>query len=379
MKIAIYHPWIRSKGGCERVILELVTRLKKHEWTIFTHYFEPNSTFPEYRKLKIVNLGKKIEPKGFLLRGLVFGINILSTKIKNLKNFDILLVSTSGIGELITLRNHEIPTICYCHTTLRAAHEFYEYYKTRMHDILKKIGFILGVRIYRILEKIAWREFKLVLCNSRNVKNRIINAGLFPIEKIVIVHPGVDIKKFKPNWKFEKYFYVPGRFKSYKRFELAIEAFKLFREKKKGCKLILAGYPDDKKYFLFIKEFVKNDKDIRIVESPSEEENIKLYKNCWAVIFTAKEEDWGLIPLEAMACGKPVIAVNEGGVKESVVNNKTGFLVKATPEKICEKMLLLTNNPPLTKKMGRMGRTYSAKFDWSVFIKKFENILREIK
>jgi glycosyltransferase involved in cell wall biosynthesis len=149
--------------------------------------------------------------------------------------------------------------------------------------------------------------------------------------------------------------------------------------KVKGYKLVIAGCPDDKEYFEKIKNMAAVDSDIEIIKALEDEQLIKLYQNCYAVLFTAKNEDWGIVPLEAMACGKPVIAVNEGGVKESIINNKTGFLVEAIPEKICEKMLLLTNNPHLTKKMGEMGIKHSVKFDWSFFTKKFEDILMEIK
>ncbi|MEM5782044.1 MAG: glycosyltransferase [Candidatus Aenigmatarchaeota archaeon] len=375
MKIAVYHPWIHCKGGAERMILELVTRLKNYEWVIFTHYFNPDLTFPMYRKLKVVNLGKKTKLKGFLLRGLILGINILTTKIHDLKNFDLFIVSTSGIGELITLRNHKIPTFCYCHTPLRATHEFYSYYKSQINNLWKKILFIFGVHLYNFLERIAWKKFKKVLCNSKNVKKRIIRAKLFPKGKIKVIYPGVDINFFKPTWKFKKYFFAPGRIKRYKRFELAIDAFKLFNKRKKGFKLIIAGNLDDMEYLSWLKSLAKS--KIKFIMNPTDKQLLNLYQNCLAVIFTAKNEDWGIVPLEAMACGKPVIAVNEGGVKESIIKDKTGYLLKADPKIFADKMLELADSKNILT-MGKNAYRRAKLFSWEIFAKNIEEVLKNV-
>jgi glycosyltransferase involved in cell wall biosynthesis len=368
MKIAIYHPWLKSKGGAERVVLELAKRLKA---TVFTSYFDKKNTFEEFKKIPVKQINK-IPPKGFLSRGF-FGISLLFKKIKEFKNYDLLIVSTSGIGELITIRNHNIPIVCYCHTPLRAAHEFYNDYK-KSFGFFKRISFMIAVKFYRILEKKSWEHFNIIFCNSKNTKSRIEKAKLAAGKKIKVVYPGIDTKKFKPIWKYKKYFFAPGRFKPYKRFELAIEAFKLFKMKIKGYKLIIAGYPDDKEYFEKIKNTAMSIGDIKIVKSPTDRQLIKLYQNCYAVLFTAKDEDWGLVPLEAMACGKPVIAVNEGGVRESIIDGKTGFLVKTNPQIFSNKMIKMVKS----KKhliMGKMARKYALNYDWSLFHKKIIEVI----
>jgi glycosyltransferase involved in cell wall biosynthesis len=379
LKVALYHAWIYLKGGGERMIKELVSR-SKYEFTIFTHYYDKASTFPEFREFEVIELDKGLKIKGVIKRGFSFAKEILKTKL-DLSEFDAFIVSTGGIGELITLRNHGLPTICYCHSPLRAAHDLYDFYlKTKYKTLAKKIFFKANVFLYKFLEKLAWRHFKLVLCNSENTKERVLKAKLAPKGKVSVLNPGVDLKRFKPNWKFKKYFLAPGRITWYKRLEIAIDAFKLFKEKEKGFKLIIAGHAAERDvgYLKKIKQMVKSIGDIEMIESPVDEEYIKLYQNCYAVLFAAKNEDWGLVPLEAMACGKPIISVNEGGPRESVVHGETGFLVKANPQALCRVMQLLCKDTKTCKKIGKNARKHVQKYGWDNFVRKFDEYLEMI-
>lgn len=384
MKIAIYHPWIKSKGGAERVILELVTRLKQHDWTIFTSLYDAKNTFPEFRRLRINVLSSPLHFLGksflgFIARGAVLGIAAALTKIRGLDKFDVFVVSTSGLGEIITLRNRPrgLPIICYCHTPLRAVHEFYDYYEGKFKAT--KLLFKIAVKVYRFFERRAWGPFSLVLCNSKNTRGRVLRAGLADAKKIRVIYPGVDTKKFRPVGIWKKYFLVPGRFKNYKRFELALEAFGRLSAEAKDFEIIVVGHPDDEKYLSDLEKTAEKISGVRFVLSPTDKELIKLYQNCYAVVFTAKNEDWGIVPLEAGACGKPTISVAEGGALESIVNGKTGLLVPATPTEIATAMSKLIKNPVITKRIGRAARQRVLRFDWQNFARNFETQLESVK
>jgi len=352
MKIALYHPWIHLKGGGERCLIELVKRLPQHEWVIFTHYYSPKTTFSDFEKIKVVVLGKHMA-RSMLLRGLSKTTSIILTKI-NLSEFDLLVVSTGGIGEFITLRNHKIPTICFCYTPLRAAHDLYDFYK-KQKGLLGKLFFILSVNIYRIIERAAWKNFDKVIAISENTKKRILNAKLKEPMLISIAYPGVDTNSFKSIGKSKNYFFAPSRITEYKRFELAINAFKEFKRLYKGkgkFSLLIAGHLNekDRAYYNKLKKMA-DDKDIKIKIDISYATLKKLYAECYAVLFTPIDEDWGIVPLEGMASGKPVISVNEGGPKESILNGKTGFLIDATPTSFARKMVAIVEDK---KKYARM-------------------------
>ena len=101
-------------------------------------------------------------------------------------------------------------------------------------------------------------------------------------------------------------------------------------------RLVIAGMVDKKSvtYFSTLKRIAGNDVNISFVESPSDEKLHDLYRRCFAVIFPAYNEDWGLVPLEAMSFGKVVISSDTGGPTESMIDGKTGWLVRPNPEGI---------------------------------------------
>lgn len=371
MNIALYHPWLKSRGGSERVVLEIVKDLKEHSFDIYTNYYDKNNTFPEFGDMNIVSFSEK-KPTGFLSRGL-FGFFSALKKI-DLQKYDLFIVSTSGIGELTTIRNNKIPTMCYCHTLLRPANQLYDYYKDQ-YNWYKRIIFMISVKIYKMLEKNSWKNFKLIVCNSSNIKENIIKSKLATKNKTHVVSPGVDIEKFNPTYKEKKYFLVPGRFKPYKRFELAIEAFENFEKKYKNFELIIVGNADDKEYYKKIKRYAK--KNIKIFTNIDDDQFVKFYQNCFAVLLTAKNEDFGIVSVEAQACGKPVIAVNEGGFKETVIDGKTGFLTEAKASSVAEHMLILVKNSNLRKEMSKNARKNATKYSWKNFSKKMEVLIEK--
>lgn len=373
MKIAVYYPWIHTKGGSEKVLLEYLKR-SKNETVVFTHYYNPGTTFQEFKNYKIKTISSEEQIKSGLSRGLQFGLKIMNAKL-DLSNFDALLVLTSGIGELITFNNHSLPTVCYCHTPLRTVHDFYDYELDSHKNVFDKMKIAFFSGVYRMYEKRAWKYFNTVLCNSENTKNKIIRYGLFRKENIEVAYPGVDILKFKKG-RPKKFFFYPSRYKPYKRQALAVAAFKIFARKKKGFKFVLAGPVDDKAYFNKLKTLA--DKNVVFKEAVSDKEMIKFYSSCYAVLFTPKDEDWGIVPVEAMASGKPVIGVNEGGIRESILDNETGFLVNANPNEIAAKMVKLVEDKKLYGKMSVNAIKRSRLFTWDIMAEKIDKALESV-
>jgi len=381
MKVAYYYPWIVSKGGAEKVLLETL-KGSEHDFTVFTFNYDKENTFEELKEFNIQSLSKKnIKVKGIIQRGFNFGKAAMFVKIPELKSYDVFNIATAGIGELITLRNHSIPIMAFCHTILRPAHEMYEEYKKTKFKGWKKPVFVSAVKGYRILEKMAWKHIDLAVCNSENTRGRVLRAKVINPEKLFVLNPGVSVNEFKPG-KYEKYFLSPGRIQWYKRHELSIKAFKLLYEqgRTKGFRLKIVGHlmPKDKPILEFLRKEAEGlPVDFHISVPQEELENY--FSNCYALLFTAKDEDWGIVPLEAMSCAKPVISVNEGGPKESIINNKTGFLVEASAKSIAEKMEFLINHPNKVRVMGKNARKHVRKYDWKNFCKKYDEYLEKNK
>lgn len=374
MRIALYYPWIYIKGGVGRTILEL-NRRSRHNWTVFTSHFDPDSTYPEFKEIELIEL-KKVPVRRTYLKVLMAAVTILFQKI-DLRDYDVLWVHSEGLGDLITLRNHQRPIICFCHTPLKVIHDPYARKAHLRNNYLKIPFFVLFSGFFKIIDKIAWRNYHHIFCVSQEIRSRIIKARLARAERIEVIYRGVDTEKIKPTWIYEPYFFHPARIKWWKNIELSIKAFRLFQTQYPQLskfKLIIAGQVDEgsKKYYKKILNLSKAVKNLQIISDPSEDRYNNLYSNCYAVLSTTLNEDWGLTVIEAMAYGKPVIAVDRGGPKESIVHKESGFLVKSTAEGFSEAMKTLAEDKNLVLQMGGEARGHSLKYDWDNFIRRVD-------
>jgi len=159
-----------------------------------------------------------------------------------------------------------------------------------------------------------------MIANSENVKERI--REYYDRDSLVI-YPPVDIDNFRAR-ESEDYFLAVQRPSPEKRPEMLLEIFRKVPKEK----LILVGDYIDKDYIARIGNLVDKLNNVTWLRNVSQAELIDLYSHCKALIQTAEYEDFGVAPVEAMASGKPVIAVDEGGFKETVLGGETGILVK---------------------------------------------------
>jgi len=315
-KIAIFHPWIKSRGGAEKTLLEILENKKNVD--LYTWVYDKENTFEEFKKFNIRVIGLKFLRKlsrANLSRGFFF-INCLFSKIP-LKKYDLFLISTSGLAEFITFRNYKKgKTYAYVHTPLRAAtKEIIDWeLENRYKNIFSKTTYLIAVAIYRILEKIAWKKIDFPIFNSELSMERAKKRELIYKKNAKIVYPPSDIKNIENiKTKIGDYFLYPSRINIPKRQDLLIKSWNVLVKKHPNEKLIIAGSLEDKKYYEKIKKSAEKMKNIEIKTNLSREEILKLYKGCKAVIFIPFMEDFGIVPFEALAFGKPLIAVDKGG------------------------------------------------------------------
>jgi len=362
MKLAGYHLWLKEKGGAERVVLETARRSENHV-TVYTLFYNEEKCFEELEDVKVKELFG-FKPKGFVTKGAIFALGSIAAKIP--EKHDKLLVSEAGLGSLITLRN-KMPAVCYCHTPFRIfLPEFIEAYKKELNPALRPFFGIMQ-RLYNVLEMKAWGNFKNIIANSETTKSRISNKGLAEKQDIEVVNPGADLENKGED--YENYFFYPSRFRRYKRHNLAIEAFK--EAELQDFKLVLAGSAQEEEYLEELRRKTTENIEIR-TDVPKKEWN-KLYANCYSVLFLAEKEEWGIIPIEAGSYSKPVIAVDEAGPSESVIDGETGFLANPNSREIAEKIQLLSENRQMVEEMGKKGKKESKKYSWESFVEKIDS------
>ncbi|MHB1464009.1 MAG: glycosyltransferase [Thermoleophilia bacterium] len=380
MKVAIYYPWIYLRSGVERMMLELVRR-SEHDWTIFTSHYYPEQTFPEFRELPIVELSNVSVSRGYAAVSAA-AVTILRQKI-DLSDYDALVVSSEGLGDFITFRNHSVPVICYCHTPLKVIHDRFVRRKYLNGNRRMKVPFIIFSEIFKFFDRLAWKHYQYVFCNSEEVRGRVMKAGLAPAEKVEVLRPGLDMSRMQPTWKFQKYFVVVGRIKWWKNVELAIESFREFKRRHPefdDFKLWITGQVEkgSEAYLAMLADIAGDAGDVIFKRDPTEAELLDAYRSSYCLLFPSLNEDWGMTPLEAMGFGKPVIAVNQGGPKESVVDGVTGYLVSPEPSAFAGAMARLAGDPELTRGLGEAAAARVQIYDWSHFVERFDSYLESL-
>jgi glycosyltransferase involved in cell wall biosynthesis len=324
LKIALFYPWIKSRGGAEKVLLEIM-KIEDFKSDLYTWVYDEKNSFEEFKDLKINVLGPKIFKrisKMKLLRGLFLLFSFFS-KIP-LEKYDYFLIYTSGTGEFITFRNYKKgKTIGYVNTILRDAYpEIVKWnIKNRYNNIFTRAIYLLFVKIYRIFEKISWKRIDYPIFISEEGLKRARKQGLLKNKKAKVIYPPVDLIKFLklPLNKGDFFLYV-SRFNNPKRQDLLIKAWIKFSKEYPNEKLVLSGGLENKKYFNYLKSLSRDTKSIEIRGGLDNKQLLKLYEKSKAVIFIPFVEDFGIVPFEGLAAGKPVIAVDKGGYVELIKN-----------------------------------------------------------
>jgi glycosyltransferase involved in cell wall biosynthesis len=322
-KIALFHPWLKSRGGAEKVVLKLAQELDA-KVDIYTWIYDKEKTFSEFKKLNVNLLAPKFAKKFsrmHILRGLFLIFSFFS-KIP-LEKYDKFIISTSGVGEFIVFRNYKPgKTYAYVHTPLREANkEIIKWnLKNRHKNIFSKLFYLIAVKIYRFFEKLAWKKIDHVIFNSEFSKQRAEQSRLLGKKKNSVVYPPIEIPK-KLKIKKGNYFLYVSRINPPKRQRELVEAFNNFSKDYPHLRLILVGTPENKRYYKEIEKMIKNKKNIEIKSNLSDKEINNLYNNCLAGIFLGYQEDFGIVPLEIIGRGKPLFAVDEGGFVGVIKNN----------------------------------------------------------
>lgn len=373
MKIIIAQPYINLRGGVDRVILKIAEHYKAK---ILTLEYDSKSSFSEFSKLDIEVVGKKVPLSGMLpyraSQGFRYGYSFYNMKLD--EDYDVINAHISP-SEWIRHRNERV--LWYCHTPPR---EVYDLYDTRMKNrgAKEKLVYAAMAKAYRLIASGITKDIEEIATNSETTRERIRK---YYSRNAAVISPGIESKDYADKGD-GKFFLYPSRILVNKRQDYVIDAFKRFaKASKEGYGLVIAGSlsndPEHKRYYERIKEMARG-QDIRIITNLSDEKLRELYSTCSAVLFAAINEDFGFIPLEGMASGKPVISVNEGGPRETILNSKTGFLVDS-PKEMAEKMLFVTEHKDIAGRMGREGRRrVENEYSWESFFEKLDPLLKKV-
>lgn len=359
-KVAIVHEMLVKLGGAERV-LKVLSDLYPHS-KIFTLFYDEKKcgeVFPKER-VQTSFLQKYLKwrvPYQWLLPKMPLAIESF-----DFAEYDLVISSSSAFAHgLIT--NLETKHVCYCHSPMRYAWDYtFEY---RREKGGKLVQFLINWLLHsvRIWDQIASSRVDVYLANSENVRRRIQKYYHLPSE---VLYPPVNIERFQVSVKNEGYFLIVSALSAFKKIDLAVEAFR-----QTGEKLVVIGDGQERKKLEKL-----GGEQVTFLGRLPDEEVTKYMQNCKALIFPG-EEDFGITPVEAMACGKPVLGYAKGGLLETVVSGKTGeFFLELTVDSFLEGLVKLNQN--YEQYSVEEIRLQAEKFSQKKFEEKIKQVCTEI-
>lgn len=362
-KIAFFHNL--PPGGGFRVFEKIIQTYKNK---IDIDLYVVSDLRPQ--NIKGVNLKYiKIKPwKGFFLRNLWLLIYLpiihknISKKINN--EYEKIFITHDYLTKSpYLLRFLTIPSVYLCHEPQR---EFYESWKIHAPTIKNRIANLLRLPIKYIDEKNV-RMATIVISNSKYSKK--INDKIYNV-KSQVVYPGVDEKNFKPEKNIKKNSILcVGGLNSVKDQLFLIKSITPLLKK---ITLNLIG-DGEISYKNKIIKFKKQGLKIEINSKISDRELHKYYTKAYVTCITAHNEPFGLSSIESQSCGTPVVAINEGGVSENIINGHSGYLVKRDSRELLSRVKeAIVNN----KTMGDYGRrNVLEKWTWDKTLKNLDKFI----
>ncbi len=325
MRIAIFHDFFSAIGGGERVIIAMAKTLNADIITTDTDAVKKIDP-----TVRVISLGRtvKIPPLKQISASLMFWNCDFSGQ------YDFFIFSGNW-SPFAAHRHH--PNLWYCYTPVRAFYDLYSELLGRQNIISRQL-FRFWVFFHRFFDRRSIRNVDHIIAISKNVAGRVQQ---FHHRSAEVIFPPVDCSRYRFS-EYGDFWLSVNRLYPEKRIEIQIEVFRHLPEEKL---IIAGGYASGDYAIRYVQSIGKKiPQNVVMLGEVDEDRLIDLYARCKGHICTAIDEDFGLTPLEAMASGKPVLAVDEGGYRETVTP-RTGMLVESSQEILINAVKTLSGDP----------------------------------
>lgn len=382
LKIAVFHNL--PSGGAKRSLYTYIQYLTQHGHIV--DVFIPETANEDYLPLEsVANSVIKYEVKPSFIREKIYSIFSYVPAIIKRVSVDNVMKTEKKIAEDLNDSGYDI---VYCEQDqytmtpiifkyLKKPSIYYCAQPIRNENILKKVNnqkTKAGIFNNPLIKPFAnifvnhveTRDYERDIEFAGYSKNLLTNS-YFTHENILrqygknalVSYIGVDNKMFAPlNLKRDNYVLSVGTCIPPKGYDFLIRSISRIPEDIRP-ELVIVGNSSDELWVDFLKTLAKeNDVDLDILTMISDDELIKLYNKAKLVVYAPYLEPFGYVPLEAMACGTPVVGVKEGGLRESILHNKTGLLTQRNEKDFSEAIIKLMEDEDLWNKFSKTGIKY---------------------
>jgi len=307
VKVAIVHYWLINMRGGEHVVEALCELYPEAD--LYTHVVDRNVLSETLLRHPIRTTYIARMPGAVRHYKKYLPLMPLALEQLDLRDYDLVISSECGPAKGVITTPHTLH-VCYCHSPMRYVWDMYWEYLEQVPAILRPAwrGLMHYLRRWDLAAAARVDHF---FANSAFVAGRIRKHYRRNAE---VIHPPVRTSAFAPTAEREDYYLVLGELAAYKRADLAVDAFNEL-----GRPLVVIGKGEQMELLRR-----KAGPNVRILGRQPFDVIREHCARCRALIFPG-EEDFGIVPLEAMASGRPVIAFGRGGALETVVDGQTGL------------------------------------------------------
>lgn len=311
MRVALVHYWLVTMRGGEKVLEALCELFPEAD--IFTHVYAPEAVSPVIRRHTVhTSFIQKLPLAGRHYQKYL-PLMPLALEQLDLRGYDLVISSESGPAKGV-LVDSSVPHVCYCHTPMRYLWDHYPQYIDECGAVTRFFWRPLA-HYLRMWDVLSANRVDHFIANSRHVARRIARHYR---RTSTVIPPPVDVQAYIPAGPAPvpggQYLFL-GQLVGYKRADIAVEACS-----RTGRQLLVVG---DGPQFKALRAMAGP--TVRFAGRLEQDALRPLLQQCRALLFPA-DEDFGIVPVEAMAAGRPVIAYGGGGVLETVVDGVTGLL-----------------------------------------------------
>jgi glycosyltransferase involved in cell wall biosynthesis len=303
---ALVHHWFLAMSGGEKVCEAICEILNRPD--LYSIVADPESLSPTLKKSVLKTSFIQRLPKANKYYRYYAALFPLAVETFDLSSYDLVISSDSSVVKGIKTQP-ETCHICLCYSPMRYAWNAFHDYTREFGTVKRGLASIL-MSYLAVYDYVASARVDYFVAISETTRKRIRK---YYRRDSVVIYPPCDLDRFSPSERIDDYYLFVGRLVGYKRADLAIKACSL-----NGSKLLIVG---DGPEIGKLKSMATP--NVEFLGWATDDELEQLYANCKALIFPG-EEDFGIVPVEAQAAGRPVIAFGKGGALETVIPNETG-------------------------------------------------------
>lgn len=374
--LIIAHPHFTIPGGAGKVILELSVRLTKRYKVIVIAQQIWDEYYTKYPSIEFINLRGPLTSSFHFWFQFYYWRNIYAKTIEYHSSSNNISIIANGFPSnwLLLGLNKKFPNIpiyWYCHEPSAFIHD--KVWRKTISNPLKRLIAVIFQPVFAYYDKQLVNRAKTIFVNSRYTKRNVLTTYG---RKSVVIYPGISMKPLKniPDQIKQNFIITAALLTKYKKIDIMIQALHLLHNKQ--VRLVIVGDGEYKSKLIQLANTLNISHRIIFYPSMSTHKLSTLVSKARLFISCSYNETFGLVLLEALAAGTPVISQKSGGPKEIILHDKNGLLINCTPKTLAQNIDYYMSNSDALRRLTKFARkSIENKFSWDKSIQKMSRYL----